>query len=132
MIWYALQLRYTSLQAYRLFFEKFPIPSLSLLNNIQHGDIDELTALKKFYEKGSFSRDCDLMIDEMYLQKSAQYQAGEYVGVDEEGNLYKEIAAFMVVGFKQSIPFVVQAIPEVTITITLLPPGIKGLAKNKL
>ena len=83
MIWYALQLRYTSLQAYRLFFEKFPIPSLSLLNNIQHGDIDELAALKNFYEKGSFSRDCDLMIGEMYLQKSAQYQAGEYIGVDD-------------------------------------------------
>ena len=33
---------------------------------------------------------------------------------DEEGNLYKGIVAFMVVGLKQSIPFVVQAIPEVT------------------
>ena len=54
------------------------------------------------------------MIDQMYLQKSAQYQSGEYVGVDEEGNLYKGIVAFMVVGLKQSVPFVVQAIPEVT------------------
>ena len=50
----------------------------------------------------------------MYLQKAAQYQSGEYVGVDEEGNLHKGIVAFMVVGLKQSIPFVVQAIPEVT------------------
>ena len=50
----------------------------------------------------------------MYLQKAAQYQSGEYVGADEEGNLYKGIVAFMVVGLKQSIPFVVQAIPEVT------------------
>ena len=54
------------------------------------------------------------MIDEIYLQKSAQYQSGEYVGVDEEGNLYKGIVAFMVVGLKQSIPFVFRAIPEVT------------------
>ena len=45
------------------------------------------------------------MIDEMYLQKSAQYQSGEYV---EEGNLYKGIVGFMVVGLKLSIPFVVQ------------------------
>ena len=44
----------------------------------------------------------------MYLRKSAQYQSGEYVGVDEEG-----ITTFMVVGLKQSVPFVVQAIPEV-------------------
>ena len=54
-----------------------------------------------------------MLIDEIYFQNSAQYQSGEYVGVDEEGNLYKGIVAFMVVGFKLSIPFVVQAIPEV-------------------
>ena len=51
------------------------------------------------------------MIDETYLQKSAQYQSGEYV---EEENLYKGIFAFLVVVLKQSIPFVVQTIPEVT------------------
>ena len=51
------------------------------------------------------------MIDEMYLQKSAQYQSGEYV---EERNLYKRIFAFMVVGLQESIPFVVQTILEVT------------------
>ena len=48
------------------------------------------------------------------MQKSAQYQSGQYVGVDEEGNLYKGIVVFMVAGLKQSIPFVVQAIPEMT------------------
>ena len=37
-----------------------------------------------------------------------------YMGVDEEGNLYKGIVAFIVAGLNQSIPFVVQAIPEVT------------------
>ena len=50
------------------------------------------------------------MIDEMYLQKSAQYQSGDYV---EEGNLHKGIFSFMVAGLKQSIPFV-QTIPEFT------------------
>ena len=49
----------------------------------------------------------------MYLHKAAQYQVGEYVGADEEGNLYKGIVAFMVFGLKQSTPFVVRAIPEV-------------------
>ena len=52
------------------------------------------------------------MMDEMYFQKSSQYQSGEYV--EEEGNLYKRIFAFMVVGLKQSLPFVAQTIPEVT------------------
>ena len=51
------------------------------------------------------------MIDEMYLRKPAQYQSGEWI---EEENLYKGIFAFMVVELKQSIPFVVQSIPEVT------------------
>ena len=39
--------------------------------------------------------------------ENLQYQSGEYVGVDKEG-----IITFMVVGSKQSILFVVQAIPE--------------------
>ena len=47
----------------------------------------------------------------MYLQKSAKYQSGEYV---EEGNLYEGIFVFVVVRLKESIPFVVQTIPEVT------------------
>ena len=50
----------------------------------------------------------------MYLHKAAQYQAGKYGGADEEGNLYKRIVAFTVAGLKQSTPFVVQAILEVT------------------
>ena len=35
------------------------------------------------------------MVDEMYLHKAVQYQAGEYVGADEEGNLFQGIVAFM-------------------------------------
>ena len=85
-----------------------------LLDKIQQGSAHALKALKIVHEKGSFSCDCILMIDEMYLQKSAQYQSGENEGVDKEGRLYKETVAFMVVGFKLSIPFVVQTIPEVT------------------
>ena len=108
MIWYALNLRYTSFQVNRLLLERFPMLSLLLLNKIQQGGVHALKALKTVHEKGSFSCDCILMIDEMYLRKSAQCQSGEYVGVDEEG-----IITFMVVGLKQSIPFVVQAIPEV-------------------
>ena len=64
--------------------------------------------LKTLHEKGSFSCDCILMTHEMYLPKSAQYQSGEHVGIDEEG-----ITTFIVVRLKQSIPFVVQAIPDV-------------------
>ena len=69
--------------------------------------VDSLKVLKALGEKCKISTDLILMVDEMYLQKAAQYQAREYVGGDEEGNLYKGIAAFMVVGLKQSIPLVV-------------------------
>ena len=72
---YALHLPYTSLQTYRLFFERFPMPYLPLLNKIQQGGLDRLHVLKTLHEKGSFSGDCILMIDEMYLRKSAQYQS---------------------------------------------------------
>ena len=54
MIRYALHLRYTSLQAYRLLLEKSPMLSLSLLNNIQQGGVDALKALKALYEKAPF------------------------------------------------------------------------------
>lgn len=114
MIRFALHLRHTSLQAYKLLLEKFPMPSLSLLTKIQQGGVDSLKALQMLRDKGEISNDLIMMVDEMYLQKSTQYQAGEYVGSDEEGNLFTGIMAFMVVGLKQSVPFVVQAIPEVT------------------
>ena len=53
------------------FLKKFPVLSLPLVNKIQQGGVDALKALKTVYDKGSFSDDCILMIDEMYLQKSA-------------------------------------------------------------
>ena len=54
MIRYALHLRYTSSQAYRLLLEKSLMLSLSLLNNIQQGGVDALKALKNIYEKVPF------------------------------------------------------------------------------
>ena len=62
------------------------------------------------------SKDIILLVDEMFLQKMAQYYSGEYVGKNEQGELYKGIVAFMVVGLKKSIPYVIQATPEVTFT----------------
>ena len=55
------------------------------------------------------------MADEMYLQKGSQYHGGEYVGADEEGNLYKGSVAFMIVGLQKLIPYIIKASPEVTI-----------------
>ena len=98
MIRFALHLRYTSLQSYKLLLEKFPLPSISTLHRIQAGGVDSLKAAKKLPEKGHISSDVSLMVDEMFLQKEASYQSGDYVGEDKEGELD------------------IQAIPEVTIT----------------
>ena len=54
MIRYALHLRYMSLQAYRLLFEKSPMLFLSLLNNIQGGGVVALKAVKTLYKKVPF------------------------------------------------------------------------------
>ena len=54
LIWYALHLHFTSLQAYRFLLEKFPMLSLSPLNNIQQGSVDALKALKTLYKKAPF------------------------------------------------------------------------------
>ena len=54
MIRYALHLRYMSLQAFRILFEKSPVLFWSLLNNIQQGGVDALKALKALYEKAPF------------------------------------------------------------------------------
>ena len=40
---------------------------------------------------------------------------GEYIGCDQQENLYKGIVVFMIQGIKQSIPIVVKGCPEVTI-----------------
>ena len=114
MIQYPLHLRYTSLQVYRLLFEKFPMSSLSFLNKIQQGENDALKTLKILYEKGFFSRDCILIIYEIYRKKSAECQSGQYIGIEKEGNFYKKMVEFMAVGLKQSRLFVVQTIPEIT------------------
>ena len=54
MIRFALHLRHTSLQAHKLLLEKFPMPSISLLNKIQQGGVDSLRALKSYGKKVEF------------------------------------------------------------------------------
>ena len=62
------------------------------------------------------SKNVTLIVDEMFLQKCAQYQAGEYSGVSPDGELYKGILTFMITGLKKSVPYVIQSLPEVTFT----------------
>ena len=71
-----------------------------------------MKSAKLLLAKGRISKDVILLIDEMYLQKSEEYHGGEIVGCDEEGKLYKGLVGFMIVGLKQSIPYIIKSIPE--------------------
>ena len=116
IIRYSLLLRYTSAQAYKLLLEKFPFPSFSSLKRIQKGDINSITAAKTLLDKGKLSKDVILILDEMYLQKGTQFHGGDYVGANENGELYKGIMLFMISGLKETVPSVVKVCPEVTVT----------------
>ena len=86
----------------------------SLLRKITAGSVDAIKAAK-ILDKQCISDDCVLLIDEMYLQKSAQYHGGNLLGQDENGTLYKGIVVFMNVSLEKSIPFVVKCCAEVSI-----------------
>ena len=111
IIRYALMLRYSSLQAYKIILEEFNLPSVSLLRKISKGKIDALKSVNILRENGPIDKNVILMFDEMYLQKEEDYVGGELVGANEEGELYKGIVAFMIVGLKQSIPYVIKVLP---------------------
>ena len=70
MIRYGLRLRHTLFQAYKQLLEKFPLLSISLLNQIQQGGVNSIKALKILRGNGKISNDYILMVDEMYLEKA--------------------------------------------------------------
>ena len=112
---YALLLRYTSIQSYRMLLEHFPLPSLTLLHKISSGTIDAVQCAQTLRNEGKISSDVCLMFDEMYLQKCEEYFAGDLVGCNSEGELYKGLVCFMIAGLKNSIPYVIKPSPETKI-----------------
>ena len=75
-----------------------------------------MAAAKTLLAEGCISEDVILMSDEMYLQKSTKYHGGEYIGADNEGELFNGVNVFMIVGLKKSVPIVVRASPETSMT----------------
>ena len=116
LIRYAILLRYTSFQSYKLLLEKLPLPSLSLIKKLQQGHVDTLKSAEILMQNGSISSDCVLMVDEMYLKKSSQYHGGDYVGEDDNEKLYAGLVVFMIVGVKDYVPYVVKSCPVVSIS----------------
>ena len=86
-----------------------------ITKKITKGGIDPVKAAKLLLDKDLISKDIVLMIDEMYLQKSVEYSSGEMIGCDEDDSMFKGIVGFMIVGLKQSIPYIIKSLPEVKI-----------------
>ena len=93
-------LRYTSAQADQILLQPFPLPSMSLLSKLRTGKIVTLDVARRLYEKGALSKDVILMADEMYLKKAVQYSNGCYIGADENGNMYRSVVVFKIIGLK--------------------------------
>ena len=79
-------MRYTSIQAYKIFLQKLPFSSLSLLAKLKSGSINVINAAKMLKVKGAISEDIIFMVDEMYLQKCIQYAGGQYINADSNKN----------------------------------------------
>ena len=97
IIQYALLLRDTSLQSYKLQLDEFPLPSISLLNTIKEGNIDTLKAAKLLLENSSISKDIVVLFDEIYLQKCKEYYGGDVFGSNINNELYKSTMCFMII-----------------------------------
>lgn len=61
-----------------------------------------------------------LLFDEIYIQKSEEYIGGECFGAAEDGELYKGVVCFMVVGLKKTVSYVLHMVPETKISGELL------------
>lgn len=49
------------------------------------------------------------------FKKETQFHGGDYIGANENDELYKGVMVFMITGLKETVPSVVKACPEVTI-----------------
>ena len=90
-----------------MLLKHFLLPPFSLLHKISSG-----TCAQTLRNEGKVSSDMCLMFEEMYLQKYEEYSAEDLVGCNSEGELYKGLICFIIVGLKNYIPYVIKSSPE--------------------
>ena len=73
VIQFALLLRYTSIQSYRILQKDFPLPSTPLLKKICSGAVDAVKCAQTLKNEGKICEDVWLLFNEMYLQKCEEY-----------------------------------------------------------
>ena len=108
---FALLLRTTSRSAYDFMKNFLPLPSDSVLSSLKRGNIDCVKALEVLLDRGEVDHDIALLIDEMHLQQSSQYDGGDLIGQNTDGELYKGILCYMVVSLKKCVPYILHSVP---------------------
>ena len=86
--------------------------SLSLVHKTASGNVGTEAVTTSLKQQGHISEDVILILDEIYHQKSAEYFGGDTFRTNEDGDLYKGMLCFMIVGLKNSIPCVINSVPE--------------------
>ena len=49
----------------------------------------------------------------MYLLKCEEYTGVQLIGAATNGELYKGIVSFMIIGIKQNTPYIIKSVPEI-------------------
>ena len=65
----------------------------------------------------------------MYLQKCEEYKGRQLIGATTNGELYKGIVSFMIIGIKQNTPYIIKSVPEIKIHADWLKNEIIGCLK---
>ena len=77
------------------------------------GDIDAAKSAKLLEDEEKISSDARLIFDEKYLQKCEKYTRSQLIGAATNGELYKCIISFMIIGIKQNTPYIIKSVPEI-------------------
>ena len=92
------------------------------------GHIDTAKSTKLLKDKEKISSDLCFIFDEMYLQKCEEYTRGQLIGAALNGELYKGIASFMIIGIKNT-PEIIKSILEIKTHADWLKNQITGCLK---
>ena len=71
-----------------------------------------MKAAQALRENESSFKDIIFLFDEIHIQQTEEYVDGESFGCDGEGQLYKGLVCFIIIGLKKSVPYVIKAVPE--------------------
>ena len=65
----------------KTFIRIISVTFLSLLKKLDKDGMEPIKAVTVLLDKGKIGEDVVLLLDEIYLQKDAQYQGGKLVGI---------------------------------------------------